>query len=113
MKARLPLLAMLGGSLTFLASLDLTWVSAGDPTRAIRTHQGALSLLNLFSNAFALNGWGAFGQAAAIAAVALGFLAVVSLIRPELEGALPIGGCAIALAALALVNAADLRTQGI
>jgi len=107
-KGRLPLFVILGSSVTFLASLNLTWVSAGDPTRAIRTRHGALSLLNLFiNNAYAATGWGTFGQAAAIAAVALGFLAVVSLIRPELEGALPIGGCAIALATLALVNAAD------
>lgn len=112
MKGRFPLLVMLAGSVTFLASLNLTWVSAGDPTRAIRTRQGALSLLNLFSPV-EHNGWWTFGQAAAIAAVALGFLAVISLIRPELEGALPIGGCAIAIAALSLVNAADLRTQGI
>jgi hypothetical protein len=104
---------MLAGSLTFLASLYLTWVSAGNPIRAIQTKHGALSLLNLFSNAFALNGWGVFGQAAAIAAVALGFLAVVSIIQPELESALPMGGCAIALAALALVNAAAVRTHGI
>jgi hypothetical protein len=112
-KGRIPLLLLVGSSATFLASLYLTWVSAGDPTRALRTRHGALSILNLFSNAFAFNGWGAFGQAAAIAAVALGLLAVVSLIRPELESALPLGGCAIALAALALVNVADLRTQGI
>ena len=104
---------MLGSSVAFLASVYLPWVSAGNPTQAIRTHHGALSILNLFSNAFAFNGWGAFGQAAAIAAVALGLLVVVSLIRPERESALPIGGCAIALATLALVNAADLRTQGI
>jgi hypothetical protein len=111
-KGRLPLLVLLGSSLTFLASLYLTWVSAGDPARALRTNEGATSILNLFSNAFAVNGWGAFGQAAAIAAVALGLLAVVSLIRPELEAVFPIGGCAIALAVLALVNVADLRTQG-
>jgi len=113
-KARFPLLVMLAGSVTFLASLlYLTWVSVGDSSLALLTRHGAFSLLNLFSNTFAFDEWGAFAQAAALAAVALGFCAVVSLIRPELEGALPIGGCAIALAALALVNAADLRTQGI
>ena len=66
MKGRFPLLVMLAGSVTFLASLNLTWVSAGDPSQALRTRHGALSILNLFSNAFAFEGWGAFGQAAAI-----------------------------------------------
>jgi hypothetical protein len=107
-KGRLPLFVILGSSLTFLVSLYLTWVSAGAPLTRI----GVLSVLNLFSSN-ALDGWGPFGQAAALAAVALALLAIVSLIRPTLEAALPIGGCAIALAVLALVNIADLRTQGI
>ena len=56
MKGRFPLLVMLAGSLTFLASLYLTWVSAGNAATALRTHEGALSLLNLFDNALAFNG---------------------------------------------------------
>jgi hypothetical protein len=112
-KGRLPLLVVLGSSLAFLTSLYFPWVSAGDPAKALRTNHGATSILNLFSNAFALDGWSVFGEAAAIAAVALGLLSIVSLVRPELEAALPIGGCAIALAVLALVSAADLRTQAL
>lgn len=113
MRARLPLVVMLGSSVAFLASLYFTWVSAGNPGKPVITHLGAGSILNLFSNAFAVDGWGVYGQAAALGAVALGLLAVVALVRPELEAALPIGGCAIALAALALVSVADLRTQAL
>src|SRR5579871_1583397 len=113
MRARLPVRVMLTASLTFLASLYLTWVSA-TPATSSGSGSGVASLLNLMSvGGFGQSdGWGLLGQAAAIGAVALGLCALVSLIRPELEAALPIGGCAIALAALALSDAADLRTQG-
>ncbi len=105
MKGRLPLFVILGSSLTFLASLFLNWTSAAS---AVQRH-GALSIINLFSG-FAWNGWASpFGQAAAIAAVALSLCALVSLSKPEAETALPFGGCAIALATLTLVNAAAVR----
>jgi hypothetical protein len=104
-KGRLPLFVILGSSLAFLASLFLNWTSAP----VVPRHAGALSILNLYS-AFSWNGWASsFGQAAAIAAVALALCALVSLTRPELETALPIGGCAIALATLTLVNAAAAK----
>ena len=115
MKGRLPSVAMLAGSLTFLASLYLTWVSA--IPAASPGHNGSdgiQGLLDLLSSgAYSLDGWGLCGQVAALAAVALGSFALVSLIRPELEAALPIGGCALALAVLALVDIANLRTEGI
>lgn len=105
MRGRLPLVVMLGGSLAFLASLYLNWTSAA----VVPQRSGALSLLNLYS-AFSWNGWASvFGQAAAIAAVALALCALVSLRRPELEVALPVGGCSIALLTLTLVNAAALQ----
>jgi hypothetical protein len=104
-RARLPLLVILGCSLAFPASLFLNWASA--PVLPIR--KGALSVLNLYS-AFSWNGWASlFGQAAAIAAVALALCALVALSRPELEAALPIGGCATALLTLTLVNAVTLQ----
>ncbi len=95
---------IVGSSLAFLASLFLNWTSA--PVAPVPT--GALSLLNLF-DAFSFNGWAAsFGQAAAIAAVGLALCALVSVIRPNAEAALPFGGCAIALVTLSIVNAAEL-----
>jgi hypothetical protein len=112
-KSRLPLFALLGASVAFLVSLYFPWIAAGDPGKPVVTHLGAGSILNLFGSSFGVDGWGVFGQAAALAAVALGLLAVVSLVRPELEASLPIGGCAIALAVLALVSVADLRTQAL
>lgn len=108
MKTRLPLVVILGSSLAFLASLSLNWNSAAPPVE----HKGALSLIYLY-DAFSWNGWASsFGEAAAIAAVALALCALVSLRRPELEAALPIGGSAIALATLALVNAANAGALG-
>ena len=105
MQARVSHLVMLGGSLAFLASLFLTWISSTPPAGGAHT---------LFaSGGFLVNGWGTTGQAAAIAAVALALIVLVSFWRPELEHALPFGGCAITLATLALVDAADLRTEGI
>lgn len=105
MKARLPLFVILGGSLAFLASLFLNWTSTPVSSR----HLGPLSIINLY-NAFEWNGWASpFGQAAAIAAIALALSALVSISRPALEAALPIGGCAVALLTLTLVNAAALQ----
>jgi hypothetical protein len=104
-RGRLPLFVILGSSLAFLASLFLNWTSAP----VVPQNSGALSILNLFST-FSWNGWASpFGQAAAIAAVALALCALVTLSRPELEAALPIGGCAIALLTLTLVNASALE----
>jgi hypothetical protein len=108
-RARLPLLVILAGSLTFIASLYLTWVVAVAPARD-NTGPGS-GVFNLF-NPFAFGGWGTFGQAAALAAIALIVLVLVGFVRPELADSLPFGGCAIALATLALVNAASL-TEGI
>ncbi len=110
MKARLPHIVILAGSLTFLASLYLTWVAA---TLPLGNGTGVGGLLNLLSSGYSLDGWGTFGQAAALAAIALIGLVLIAFSRPELAGALPFGGCAIALATLALVNAAALRTSGI
>ncbi len=118
MKGRLPLVAMLAGSLTFLASLYLTWISVMPPAAA-RGNTGDGTGLNSLLNLMNGGGWngvgvGVFGQAAAIAAVALALLALLAFWRPELGGgALPFGGCAIALAALALVNAAALLAEAI
>ena len=55
MKARLPLVVILGGSLTFLASLYLAWdteVNAATLNGLFRgtDNSGALALLNLFSH---------------------------------------------------------------
>src|SRR4051794_36124224 len=105
---------MLGGSLAFLASLYLTWVAATPPAaNQDGSGSGLSSLLNLLSaSRFGTwNGWGIFGQAAALAAIVLIVLVLVEFGRPQLVDSLPLGGCAIALGALALVNAADLRTD--
>ncbi|HUZ15055.1 MAG TPA: hypothetical protein VMU72_02615 [Gaiellaceae bacterium] len=112
MKARLSHLVMLGSSLAFLASLYLTWVSAAPPAgKNTGPGTGLGDLLDVMGASF--NGWGTFGQAAALAAIALIVLVLVGFVRPELADSLPFGGCAIALATLALVNAAALRTEGI
>ena len=103
---------MLAGSLTFLASLYMWWVTASQPA-VTGPRSGVSGLLDLLNSSAGLDGWGVFGQVAAVAAVALALLAVIALLRPELEAALPIGGFAIALAALALVNDSDLWTQGL
>jgi hypothetical protein len=106
-KGRLPLFVILGSSLTFLASLFLDWT-----IRTPRPTTGPLSVINLF-DAFSWNGWASsFGQAAAIAAIALALCALVSVFRPEVEAALPFGGCAIALVALTVVNLAALQAFG-
>jgi hypothetical protein len=104
-KVRIAQLSMLGGSLAFLASLYLSWVSttAGENT-------GRSDFFQLLGS-YSWNGLGPFGQAAALAAVALIVLVLASFLRPGLAATLPFGGCAIALAALAVVNATHLRTD--
>jgi hypothetical protein len=108
--ARIAHGVILGGALAFLASLYLTWISA--TPIPVRNGSGIGELLNLLAGGSA-NGWGIFGEAAALAAIALIVLVLVALGRPELVGSIPFGGCAIALGALALVNAAALRTSAI
>jgi hypothetical protein len=104
-KTRLPLLAILGSSLAFLASLFLNWTSAAPVEHKV----GALGIIDLY-DAFSWNGWAStFGEAAAVAAVALALCALVSIFRPAREALLPFGGCATAVAILTLVNAAELR----
>ena len=102
MTRRLPLFVLLAGAVTFLASLYLTWVAA-DSTATGNSTQGLLKLFSAFSS----DGWGPFGEAAAVLAVALVAGAGVSLLRPQLARRLPLAGVAFALVFFAFANAAE------
>ena len=94
MKARLPLLVMLGGSLTFLASLYLTWVTVARPT----CHGLFCDL-----NAPLFTGWSSgVGDAAALMALALAAAAIACMIRPSLADLLSLGAAALMLVYLAV-----------
>jgi len=109
MSKRLLLYVLLASTLAFLASLYLTWVEAGRPALGL----GINGLLNYFSGDFSFyDGWGVFGQAAALCALAVLAGAGLSLLRPRLVRRWPLASCAGALLFFALLNAAELRGRG-
>ena len=91
MGRRLSLYVLLASALTFLASLFLTWVHP----------------------AYAADGWGTYGEVAALVALALAAGAGASLPRPQLERRLPLASAGVALLYLALFNAAQLNGLGV
>jgi hypothetical protein len=101
MRGRLPLLALLGSALAFLASLYLPWeiLSATPPA----------GIFDPFS-VDRFDGWvPGFGQAAGVLALALAVAAGASLFRPRVASRTPLAACAVAILFLALMNAAQLR----
>lgn len=119
MKERLPLVVILGGSLTFLASLYLTWDGAvTNPAASRGTGSGLGSLFDLLSqNGYGRDaswGWASsFGAAGALCAMALCAGAAATLVRPQLLERLPFARCALALLLLAVMTLADLRLRGL
>jgi len=111
MRKRLPLFMLLASGLTFLASLYLRWVESSTP--APTASSSPTGLLNLFSGSISVDGWGAYGQAAALLALALVAAAGVSLLRPQVAMRLPFASCGLALLYLALLNAAELHGTGV
>jgi hypothetical protein len=110
MRTRLWLYVLLASTLTFFASLFLQWVES-TPTAAAGT-SGALSLLNLF-NGVSFDGWGPYGQVAALVALALAATTGVSLLHPQQERRLPLASAGVALLYLALFNAAQTHDFGV
>jgi hypothetical protein len=90
---------MLGGSLTFLVSLYLSWattnpVACGNP--------GSLTCM-LTSHGAYFTGWtSGVGDAAALVAVAIAAGAIAAMIRPSLADLLPLGAMAFMLLFLAV-----------
>jgi hypothetical protein len=75
--------------------------------------RGVNGLLNLFSGSFSsFDGWGIFGQAAALCALAVVAGAGLSLLRPQLKQRRPLASCAGALLSFALLNAGETRGAG-
>jgi len=109
MTRRLPLLLLLASSVVFLASLFMRWIgSAHNPITGSQT--GGLLI---FGGGVSYDGWGPFGSAAAILALALVAGVGWSLVRPQVETRLPLASCAFALLFFALINAGDLRARGL
>lgn len=101
MKQRLPLLILLGSSLTFLASLYLPWESASDTN----------SKLGVTIHSGSFDGWASsIGAAAGVAALALAAVVVAALLRPHLAARLPVGRMALLTAYLAVAGAVQLRS---
>lgn len=100
------MLVLLSGALTFLTSLYLPWVATGTTTPT----SGVLTVLSLNR----LNGWTlGFGQAAGLLAFALAVAAAAEILSPGLARRLPLGSCAVAILALAALNAAQLRAAAV
>ncbi|HZT94984.1 MAG TPA: hypothetical protein VE985_10970 [Gaiellaceae bacterium] len=110
MHGRRPLFLVLGGALTFLASLYLPWQGTSHETTA---SQGVLALLNLFSdNNGSIDGWGSSaGVAASLAALALVGMAAAALVRSDAVRKLPLVPIALALVYLATAHLVVLRAD--
>jgi hypothetical protein len=112
MLRRLSLLVLLGSSLTLLASLFLEWVQAD--FGGVQYYFSTRGLLNLFAGGgLSYDGWGPYGQAAALVALALAAAAIASLLRPRLERRLPLASAGVALLYLVLINAAESHGYGV
>lgn len=111
MRRRLSLFVLLAASCVFLASLYLTWVASAGPNATL--NNSPQGLLNLFSGGISYNGWGAYGQVAALLALALVAGVGASLLRSQLVTRLPWSSCGLALLYLALLNAAELHGVGV
>lgn len=98
MRARVPLLALLGGSLAVLVSLYLPWREG-----ALAGPLGGATLDGSSTEA---------GDVAALLAVALGFASVASVLRPRLAARLPLGTLAAALGYFTAGVALQIRAEG-
>lgn len=108
MRERVPLVVLLVSSLAFLASLYLTWV-AGGPRAVDNSPTGVLDLFSGIS----YGGWGPYGQAAAVMALALGAAAGASLLRPRMSDRLPLATSALSLVFFAVLDAAEAHGSGV
>src|SRR5262249_20537143 len=104
MRRRVSLLVLLASACVFLASLYLHWTQSGIGT------SGGVRVLDL---GISYTGWGPYGQAAALVALALAVGAGASLLRPQLERRLPLASAGVALLYLALINAAEGHGYGV
>ena len=108
---------MLVGSVTFVASLYLSWddkISAAWSNTA--GSDGALDLLNLFSHnsTTGSTGWVAGpGGAGALCALALSAGAVAALARPHLASRLPLARGALVFGFLAVLTLAHIRAENL
>jgi hypothetical protein len=106
-KARLPLVVVLGSSLTFLASLYLPWVRE-TPSAACNLRRDPFACFGASS----FDGWTA-ADSAALSAVALVALALAALRRPDRAARLPFVRLALLTAYLAIAGAWWLRSNAI
>jgi hypothetical protein len=90
----------LARSLTFLASLFLSWIQSGVGTNGV---------LRVLDETVSYDAWGPYGQVAALVALALAAAVGASLVRPQLKRRLPFASAGMALLYLALLNAAYLH----
>lgn len=95
MRARLPLLVLVAGSLTFIASLYLPWGSVG------------VSLVLRLTSQQSFDGWPIGGQIPALVALVLASLAAA---RPPLAMRMPLGRCGLALGYFAVATFLQVRT---
>lgn len=116
MKRRIPHLVIAGGSLWFLASLYLPWVSAA-PLHRSGDQRGIRGLLDLLSQGgydrLWRDGWGGFGEAAALVALALLVGALVGLSGRRNVSRAYLATCAVALFSFTALDAADLRAYDV
>jgi hypothetical protein len=91
---------LLASSLTFLASLFLSWIQSGVGTNGV---------LRVLDETVSYDAWGPYGQVAALVALALAAAVGASLVRPQLKRRLPFASAGMALLYLALLNAAYLH----
>jgi hypothetical protein len=101
---------LLASALTFVASLFLSWVQSNLGAGAnYFTTQDAFNLFDGVSS----DGWGLYGQAATLVALALAAGAGASLLRPGPDRRLPLVSAGVALLYLALFNAAQIHGFGV
>lgn len=108
MRSRLPFLVLLGGALTFLASLFLPWLQV----RPSGGGAGTLGLLNLFASDGSVDGWATTaGVGASLAALALAAAAAAGLVRSGSVRRPPLTPIALAMLYLAIGNVLVLRAE--
>jgi hypothetical protein len=112
MRRRWSGVLVLAGALFLLVSLYLPWQKASCGPECLRGQGGDVTgLLNLFSGNLTVDGWSSgIGDAAALSALLLAAVAGVALARPNLEGRLPLGLCAVFVGYFAFAVAAAARS---
>jgi hypothetical protein len=118
MKRSWVLSLVLTSPIVLLLSLSLPWQRAPCSTTPVSYFQGnqapSAGLQNLFAGSCSntrVNGWSSIGEAAAIAALLLAFLAMIALARPDLRDRLPLGQAGLLVAYLAVAVAVEMRSS--